>query len=125
MRQLKNLGLDSEAGVWVRFGDSVLPPCIVTRVIGYDTPVEPWKNLGTLTNGDQLSRAWAPIAAPSRATKAGAFAPATICSIKCPDQADLAPKAPISPEVSAYGVKSLSLWGQNLTLWCHPHPHLP
>ena len=99
MRQLKSLGLDSEAGVWVRFGDSVLPPCIVTRVIGYDTPVEPWKNLGTLTNGDQLSRAWAPIAAPSRATKAGAFAPATICLIKCPDQT-------ISPRKSPFGPKS-------------------
>ena len=76
---------------------------------------------GTRANGGKLSRAWAPIAASWLATKAGAFAPATICLIRCPNQADPTPKAPISPEVSAYGVKSLSLWGQNLTLWCHPH----
>ena len=61
-----------------------------------------------------------PWSRPLLATKAGAFAPATICSIKCPDQADFAPKAPICPEVSAYGVRSLTLWGESLSLWGKP-----
>ena len=47
---------------------------------------------------------------PRKGTKnwAGAFAPATICSIKCPNQADFTPTAPIWPEVSLYGVRSLT-----------------